>query len=133
MSDEPTTRPVEQAVNRFFGTFERAQNKAVVTSVYGEPIPYGHSIVIPVASVSQFFGVGLGVSSDVDTEGQPDSGIGGGGSGRVTARPVAMAEITDDGIDVHPIIDENRALVASLLFAAWAVFWATRTLIKLFK
>jgi len=133
MPEEQPTRPVEQAVNHFFATFERAQNKAVVTSVYGEPIPYGSAIVIPVASVSQLFGVGLGVGTNVDVEGQADEGLGGGGSGRVTARPVAMAEITEDGVDVHPIIDENRALVASLLFAAWAVFWATRTLIKLFK
>ena len=133
MSEEQPTRPVAQAVNQFFATFERAQNKAVVTSVYGEPIPYGSAIVIPVASVSQMFGVGLGVGSDSDAEGQPDEGVGGGGSGRVTARPVAMAEITAEGVDVHPIIDENRALVASLLFAGWTVFWATRTLIKLFK
>jgi len=133
MSEEQPIRPVEQAVNHFFATFERAQNKAVVTSVYGEPIPYGSAIVIPVASVSQLFGVGLGVGSDLNAEGQTDEGLGGGGSGRVTARPVAMAEITEDGVDVHPIIDENRALVASLLFAAWAVYWATRTLIKLFK
>jgi len=133
MSEEQPTRPVEQAVNHFFATFERAQNKAVVTSVYGEPIPYGSAIVIPVASVSQLFGVGLGVGTNGAAEGQADEGLGGGGSGRVTARPVAMAEITEDGVDVHPIIDENRALVASLLFAAWAVYWATRTLIKLFK
>jgi len=133
MSEEQPARPVEQTVNQFFATFERAQNRAAVTSVYGEPIPYGSAIVIPVASVSQLFGVGLGIGSDLNAEGQADEGLGGGGSGRVTARPVAMAEITEDGVDVHPIIDENRALVASLLFAAWTVFWATRTLIKLFK
>lgn len=133
MSEQQTTRPVGQAVNQFFATFERAQSKAVVQSVYGEPIPYGSSIIVPVASVSQLFGVGLGVGSGPDAESQAGEGVGGGGSGRVTARPVAMAEITTEGVDIHPIIDENRALVASLLFAAWAVFWATRTLIKLFK
>ena len=133
MSEEQPTGPVAQAVNHFFATFERAQNKAVVSSVYGEPIPYGSAIVIPVASVSQMFGVGLGVGAGPDAESAAGEGAGGGGTGRVTARPVAMAEITADGVDIHPIIDENRALVASLLFAAWAVFWATRTLIKLFK
>jgi len=133
MSEAQPTGPVAQAVNHFFATFERAQNKAVVNSVYGEPIPYGSAIVIPVASVSQMFGVGLGVGAGPNAESTAGEGAGGGGTGRVTARPVAMAEITVDGVDIHPIIDENRALVASLFFAAWAVFWATRTLIKLFK
>jgi uncharacterized spore protein YtfJ len=133
MSEEQPARPVAQAIDAFFATFERAQNKAVVNSVYGEPIPYGNAIVIPVASVSQVFGVGLGVGAGPNADSSAGEGAGGGGTGRVTARPVAMAEITSDGVDVHPIIDENRALVASLLFAGWAVFWATRTLIKLFK
>jgi hypothetical protein len=51
----------------------------------------------------------------------------------VKARPVALAEIMPEGVDIHPVIDENRALTAGLLFAAWAVFWAARTLVKLFK
>jgi hypothetical protein len=59
--------------------------------------------------------------------------MGGGGTARTTARPVALAEIMPEGVDIHPVIDENRALLAGLAFAAWAVFWATRTLIKLFK
>jgi hypothetical protein len=46
---------------------------------------------------------------------------------------VALAEIMPEGVDIHPIIDENRALIAGLLFAAWAVVWAARTLVKLFK
>ena len=148
-AEQSSASPVAQAVDHFFATFERAQNKAVVNSVYGEPIQYGSAIVIPVASVSQLFGMGMGVGAgsrpempavpDEDIDHKLDAanptgeGAGGGGTGRVTARPVAMAEITLEGVDVHPIIDENRALVASLLFAAWAVFWATRTLIKLFK
>ncbi len=133
MSEVKSTRPVVQAVDHFFAIFERAQNKAVVESVYGDPIPYGSAIVVPVASVSQVFGMGLGVGAGPDPVSTVGEGVGGGGTGRVTARPVAMAEITLEGVDVHPVIDENRALVASLLFAAWAVYWATRTLIKLFK
>jgi uncharacterized spore protein YtfJ len=133
MSEEQPIEPVAQTVNQFFATFERAQNQAAVTSVYGEPIPYGNAIVIPVASVSQMFGIGLGVGAGPDADSAAGEGVGGGGTGRVTARPVAMTEITEEGVDIHPIIDENRALVASLLFAAWAVYWATRTLIKLFK
>jgi uncharacterized spore protein YtfJ len=133
MSEQlPTNPSVENAINEFFATFERAQSSASIDNVYGQPISYGDSIIVPVASVSQFFGIGLGVDADQDAD-RPTSGLGGGGAARVKARPVALAEIMPEGVDVHPVIDENRALTAGLLFAAWAVFWATRTLVKLFK
>jgi uncharacterized spore protein YtfJ len=133
MSEPAAGNPlIENSLNEFFATFERAQSSASIDNVYGQPIPYGESIIVPVASVSQFFGVGLGVGAS-QAAGEPNSGLGGGGTARVKARPVALAEIMPEGVDIHPVIDENRALTAGLLFAAWAVFWATRTLIKLFK
>ncbi|HTP08088.1 MAG TPA: spore germination protein GerW family protein [Anaerolineae bacterium] len=133
MSEQSPSSPiVENTVNEFFATFERAQNSASIDNVYGQPITYGDSIIVPVASVSQFFGIGLGVGNNQDTDAQ-NSGVGGGGTARTKARPVALAEIMPEGVDVHPVIDENRALTAGLLFAAWAVFWAARTLVKLFK
>ncbi len=133
MSEQLPANPlIENTVNEFFATFERAQSSASIDNVYGQPITYGDSIIVPVASVSQFFGVGLGVGANQSAE-QHDGGIGGGGTARVKARPVALAEIMPEGVDVHPVIDENRALTAGLLFAAWAVFWAARTLVKLFK
>jgi uncharacterized spore protein YtfJ len=133
MSEQLPANPVvENSVNEFFATFERAQHSASIDNVYGQPITYGESIIVPVASVSQFFGIGLGVGSDQNAE-RPNTGMGGGGTARVKARPVVLAEIMPEGVDIHPVIDENRALTAGLLFAAWAVFWATRTLIKLFK
>src|SRR5512139_2359729 len=133
MSEQPPANPlIENTVNEFFATFERAQSSASIDNVYGQPITYEDAIIVPVASVSQFFGIGLGVGTDQHAERQ-DGGMGGGGTARVKARPVALAEIMPEGVDVHPIIDENRALIAGLLFAAWAVFWATRTLVKLFK
>ena len=128
----PAVPVVSQAVDEFFATFERAQNSASIDNVYGEPITYGESIIVPVASVSQILAVGLGVGGN-QHESQQESGLGGGGLGRVKARPVALAEIMPEGVDIHPVIDENRALAAGLLFAAWAVFWAARTLVKLFK
>lgn len=133
MSEQPASHAVESGLNRFFGTFERAQTAASIGNVYGQPIEHGETLVVPAASVSQLFGLGLGVGVDAQPDGQQDEGVGGGGGGRMAARPVALVEITQDGVDVHAVIDENRALVASLAFAAWAVFWAARTLIKLFK
>jgi uncharacterized spore protein YtfJ len=133
MSEQQPTIPlISQTVDEFFATFERAQDSASIENVYGAPMTYGDSAIIPVASVSQFFGIGLGVGTNQHAEKQ-DGGMGGGGMGRVKARPVALAEIMPEGVDIHPIIDENRALTAGLLFAAWSVFWAARTLVKLFK
>ena len=133
MSEQPPADPLlENTLNEFFATFERAQRSASIDNVYGQPITYENSIIVPVASVSQFFGIGLGVGTDQRAERQ-DGGMGGGGAARVKARPIALAEIMPEGVDVHPIIDENRALTAGLLFAAWAVFWAAHTLVKLFK
>ena len=133
MSEQSPSSPiVENTVNEFFATFERAQSSASIDNVYGQPITYGDSIIVPVASVSQFFGIGLGVGDNQGSVAQ-NSGVGGGGTARTKARPVALAEIMPEGVDVHPVIDENRALTAGLLFAAWAVFWAARTLVKLFK
>ena len=133
MSEQlPSNSLVENAMNEFFDTFERAQSSASIDNVYGQPMTYGESVIVPVASVSQFFGVGLGVGNN-QADSTRNSGIGGGGTARTKARPVALAEIMPEGVDIHPVIDENRALIAGLLFAAWAVFWAARTLVKLFK
>lgn len=133
MSEQlPTDPVVENSVNEFFATFERAQQSASIDNVYGQPITYGEAIIVPVASVSQFFGIGLGIGAERDADG-PNNGVGGGGTARTKARPIALAEIMPEGVDIHPIIDENRALIAGLLFAAWAIAWAARTLVKLFK
>ena len=133
MAEQPPANPlIENTMNEFFATFERAQSSASIDNVYGQPITYGDSVIVPVASVSQFFGIGLGVGAD-QSAAQQNGGMGGGGTARVKARPVALAEIMPEGVDIHPVIDENRALTAGLLFAAWAVFWAARTLVKLFK
>jgi uncharacterized spore protein YtfJ len=133
MSEQPPANTlIENAVDEFFATFERAQSSASIDNVYGQPVPYGDSVIVTVATVSQFFGVGLGVGTDQGGA-KPNGGMGGGGTARTKARPVALVEIMPDGVDIHPVIDENRALTAGLLFAAWAVFWAARTLVKLFK
>lgn len=133
MSDQLPANPlIETSLNEFFATFERAQNSASIDNVYGPPITYGETLIVPVASVSQFVGIGLGVGANQSAEAQ-DGGLGGGGTARVKARPVALAEIMPEGVAIHPIIDEGRALAAGLLFAAWAVFVAARTLVKLFK
>ena len=132
MSEATSTSAVEQGVNRFFGTFEQAQRAIAIENVYGQPISSGETVVVPIASVAQAFGMGGGIGSDGEASAR-DEGVGGGGGGLVRARPIAVAEIDADGVKVHAVVDENRALAVSLAFAAWAVFWTARTLIKIFK
>ncbi len=122
---------VEQSINKFFAVFERADESASVNAVYGEPIEYAEKIVLPIASITHGFGIGGGLGSD--TNSAEGVGAGGGGGGYVGAQPVALAEISADGVKVMPIVDENRALAAGLAFAAWAVYWTARTLMKIFK
>jgi uncharacterized spore protein YtfJ len=122
---------VEQSINKFFAVFERADESASVNAVYGEPIEYADKIVLPIASITHSFGLGGGLGAD--TNSAEGVGTGGGGGGYVGAHPVALAEISADGVKVMPIVDENRALAAGLAFAAWAVYWTARTLMKIFK
>ena len=133
MSEATSTSAVEQGVNRFFGTFDQAQKAIAIENVYGQPIASGETVVVPIASVAQAFGMGGGIGGGNEAEGKNTEGAGGGGGGMVRARPIAVAEIDADGVKVHAVVDENRALAVSLAFAAWAVFWTARTLIKIFK
>ncbi len=133
MSEQPSAGAVERGVNEFFATFERAQQGAAIETVYGKPVTYGDRVILPIASSTQLFGMGLGIGDSARAENQRNQGIGGGGGGSINARPIALAEIRADGVELHPIVDENRALAVSLLFAAWAVFWTARTLVKIFK
>jgi len=133
MSEEKSTSAVEQGVNRFFATFEGARQTVLIENVYGQPIVSGETLVVPIASVSQAFGLGGGIGHTEPAEAKNNEGVGGGGGGLVRARPIAVVEIDAEGVKVHAVVDENRALAVSLAFAAWAVFWTARTLIKIFK
>ena len=133
MSEVKPASAVEQGVNRFFATFEHAQQVVSIENVYGQPINSGETVVVPIASVAQAFGMGGGIGSGNEAEDKNNEGVGGGGAGIVRARPIAVAEIDAEGVRVHAVVDENRALAVSLAFAAWAVFWTARTLIKIFK
>jgi uncharacterized spore protein YtfJ len=133
MSDQTSASAVERGVNEFFATFERAQQSATIEAVYGKPVTYGDRVILPIARATQIFGLGMGVGDSANTEGKHNTGLGGGGGGSAGARPIALAEITAEGVEIHPIVDENRALTVSLVFAAWAVLWTARTLIKIFQ
>jgi uncharacterized spore protein YtfJ len=118
MSDDPMRRGFDAVTN----TFER-HFAVSIGDLFGEPIDRAGRTVVTAASIERLGGFGMGGGSGED-EG-PDgesagtgSGSGGGGGGSLRARPVAVIEISDDGVHVEPVIDFTNVLVTALLAGA---------------
>lgn len=117
-----------------FKAIEDMRDKASVTAVYGEPVAVGERTIIPVADIKYGFGLGYGEgpSRSDEEEEPPPVGQGGGAGGGIAARPVAVLEVTDEGVEVKPVTDEGRIAVAGILTGAWFIFWAAKTLKAIF-
>lgn len=105
------------------------QEVASVKQVFGEPKVVGDRTVIPVAAVSYGFGFGYGRGTE-RTDGQTTPAREGGGGGQVRARPVAVLEVTAEGMRVEPIVDASRIALAGIALGAWSVFWLSATIRK---
>mgnify|MGYP001279692641 CR=1 FL=1 len=83
------------------GAVEHLQTSASVKTVYGTPITAEGKIVIPVAKVAYGFGAGSGSGTHnkrkAGNDRQPVEGEGEGAGGGVTARPVGVVEISEEG------------------------------------
>lgn len=104
-------------------TLERFIDTANVEAVYGEPVNYGETLVIPTAEVlcGMGFGVasGRGRSSEDDAEHDESEGGGGGGGGRVLSRPVAVVVASPEGVRVEPVVDFTKIGLAALTAAGF--------------
>ena len=127
--------PAETVRDALAGTVGRIPSIATAEAVVGPVREENGRIAIPLASVAAGFGLGLGAGHEGgDAADQEDasaprgSGGGGGGGGGAKARPVAVVELTEDGLQVHQVVDSTRIAVASLALAGWCVFWITRTI-----
>lgn len=114
--------------DRLFTQFDLLHQNASVASVYGEPIQAEGKVIVPVAVVS--YGFGLGVGEGPSNEGAAPT-AGGGGGGGLTAKPVAIIEITPERTRVESIVDEQLIALAGIAFAAWAVLWIAAALIRI--
>jgi uncharacterized spore protein YtfJ len=123
---------VEQAMDVVDATLDRFLDAASVDMVFGEPIEYGNSLIIPSAElvVGLGFGVGSGSFSRPEEElkaGEEQredtktvqSGGGGGGGGRILSRPVAVIVASPDGVVVKPVIDTTKIALAALTAAGF--------------
>lgn len=143
---------IDAMLNRFGQVHERA----TVKTVFGEPYQLDGRTIVPIARVTYGFGFGGGRGSrgapaedevaaterretggraasakanEADgTDAMPGFGVGGGGGGRVSVRPVAILEVTGAETKIRPIVDVTRVAIAGMLLVAWNVFWVTYTI-----
>ena len=120
MSTETQTT-LEELMKRF----GKMQESAGAKTVFGEPVHVDGRTIIPVAAVRYMYGFGMGQGSDKE---QKAMGGGGGGGGGVTVSPVAVLEVTSQGLEFKPIVDATRLAIAGMALAAWSVFWITLTI-----
>ena len=105
------------------GTASHLAEVATADAVVGPPIVANGRTVIPLASVSAGYVFSLGDGHGM--EAAQDAKGGGGGS---RARPVAVVELSDEGVRVRQVVDSTRITLASLVLAAWSLFWIGRTI-----
>lgn len=103
----------EQAMNALNRLFDLATPK----TVFSEPIVAGERTIITANEVS--VGLGVGAGSGGDKEG--DGGGGGGGGGGSMARPVAVINISAQGVHVEPVVDVTKLGIA--FFTALGAMW----------
>ena len=129
---------MEAEIQTLLDALADLREKANVNTCFGEPVTTEGRTVIPVAEVVYGFGIGIGHNTVAEEEAVEEKArggdsSGGGGGGGVRARPLAVVEITPDGIRVKPIIDEQKVALAGGLLIGWAVFCLARALVKIFK
>jgi uncharacterized spore protein YtfJ len=91
-------------------TMEKFLEAASVDAVYGEPLTYGDTVVVPAAEVVSLMAFGLGYGGMTG----PDPKGAGGGGGRILSRPVAAIVISPAGVRVEPIVDVTKVGLAAL-------------------
>lgn len=144
-------------IQRVLDQFEDLRKKADVRSCFGKPVAAEGHTVIPVATVTYAFGLGITEAEPAGEEvGAPaeetrapaqaaeaeaeveateeikevEEGLGGGGG--MIVRPLAVIELTPEGTLVKPIVDEQKVTLAGALLIGWVALCLARTLVRIF-
>jgi uncharacterized spore protein YtfJ len=145
------------SLDRVFAIVEGMRQVACADAAFGKPQEYEGKVLIPVATVSTGFGLGLGQTVGDECEQAPgesettpeesqtpvkpkerigedtareaEGGVGGGG---VRSRPIAVIEITPTATVIRPIVDEGKVLLAGIALVAWIALWLSLTLQAIF-
>jgi uncharacterized spore protein YtfJ len=118
---------------------EKIQTNANVRAVFGDPYEKGEFTVIPVSRV-KICGCGCGSpgeprgkdeNEENNKEGKKGRGMGIGF--HVKTIPVGYIEIGKEGARYVEVTDQTRIFMAGIGLGAFAFFFLTRLLVKLFK
>jgi uncharacterized spore protein YtfJ len=128
---------MDQEIQEFLDSLAALKEKANVSAAFGEPVTADGRTVIPVARVGYAFGMGMGEGKkpreeEAEEESVEMSGSGAGGGGGAMAHPLAVVEVTAQGTQIKPVVDEQHLMVARGLVAAWAAFWMAWALVRIF-
>lgn len=130
MDEETPVTPNESevgitaSVEAMENTLDKFLDTANVSRVYGEPIFHGDIAIIPAAEVltglgfGTGYGFGTGEEDDGKTSGKGGGG-GGGGGGRTLGRPVAVIEVSPEGVRVKEVVDPTKIALAALTAAGF--------------
>ena len=121
-------------LEKLFETIEGLREKANVEAVFGEPEAIGEKTIIPIAQVGYGFGMGFGEGkAPAEAEGEEaPTGRGAGSGGGVSARPIAVLEVTAEETKLIPIVDSTKIVLAGIAMGAWSIFWISRALARIF-
>ncbi|HZG67102.1 MAG TPA: spore germination protein GerW family protein [Herpetosiphonaceae bacterium] len=119
---------------------ERLIAVAEPSTVFGQPMSGGEYTVITASEVAIGLGFGYGGGGGIAPAADAQSGAiqqmaangygrGVGGGGGASARPVAIISIGPNGVQVKPVIDQTK-IVLALLTGVGAMLLSLRKMIK---
>jgi len=121
-----------EEVEKVLNILQDLRESARVEAVFGKPEAIGEKTIIPIAQVGYGFGMGFGEGkAPAEAEGE-EAPTGGGGGGGVSARPIAVLEVTPEETRLIPVVDVGRIIRAGICTGALFILFVVRPLIKLF-
>jgi uncharacterized spore protein YtfJ len=134
-------------IQTLLDTIADLRDRANASAVFSTPVAVEGRTVIPVAKIGYAFGLAGGhiraaeeettdspaheAAGETADEGKRDT-KGSTGLGGVRVHPMAVIEVTPEGIRVEPIVDEQKLSLAGAMLAGWSIFWLARALIRIF-
>lgn len=139
MSEEfdKLTSAAMEGQDQSFQLIERLFTVAQPGAVFGEPVSAAGRTIITASEVYVGMGVGFGFGAGSgpaegeeaeESEGEQASGMGGGGGGGggASGRPVAVVDVSDEGVQIEPVVDATKIALAFFTALGSMFFMLTR-------
>lgn len=123
-SHEPPDSLIDRIADRVSSGLKTLFGPVVTADVFATLERTDDRLLIGASAIERTGGFGFGGGEGVDSAGDSGGGGGGGGGGMGQARPIAVIEVTGQGVKIWPVIDYTKlALVAVGVIAA---IWRAR-------